>query len=126
MGVEVKLHGTVTISRISHFFDRVNVIFNDNALPTASWGTSRGSGFTWQTPTIGTNPNSYDSQIRFANTPASYWWSLRGYFGGCVWELRVEASAWRTYTYTVRTSSGTLASGTFNTNGNGVRASFSF
>jgi hypothetical protein len=127
-GVEVKLHGTVTISKISAFFDHVKVTFNDNTLPIAGWSTTKGSGFTWQTPTIGTNPNSYDSQIRFAGTPASYWWSLRGYFGGCAWELLVEASAWRTYTYTVRTSSGTLASGTFNTNGRstGVRASFSF
>ncbi|MDR2955105.1 MAG: hypothetical protein LBV43_08490 [Prevotella sp.] len=127
VGVQVKLHGTVTISRIDSFNDHVSVTFSDNTLPAASWATMSSNRFTWLTPTITVNPNTYTSRIGMDTSAGSFWWTLRGYFGGCAWELQVESDgAWRAYTYTLSVGSSTLTSGTFNTNSDGVRTSFSF
>lgn len=82
--VQVKMHGTLKITKISSLYYEVSVTFKDNTLPSASWIRSGGNGITWQTPTINTSPNSYTCQMLVQKSGVTHWnWRLRADIGGC-------------------------------------------
>lgn len=121
-GVQPKIHGTVTITRVSTFYDEVTLTFNDSSLPPANWIPLRGSGFEWQTPSIST-ATTYKCQIRNKGQAGlDYSWILRVRFGDCGWQIECEADAWREYGIWL---SGQRL-GTFYSNVNGASVTFNF
>lgn len=126
-GVQVKMHGTITISRVASLYDQVSVTFSDSSLPAANWITLAESGFTWPAPITSTS-HTFVSQIKMDGAAGkSYTWRLRAYLGGCGFQLECEASNWREYdVYLYLGAGGAQYLGKFYSSSNGASVTFNF